>query len=123
MDSSNIYTTNNCNTGCRYRGLRNRGGSCISSGSICQMTRFIINRGARKIIKRFIFFMVTTKLYEINTICIKSYKGWIKKFFTDHTYDVTGRRSWEDSHSRGAEIKVWMVQHSELENYVIIDGH
>jgi hypothetical protein len=54
-------------------------------------------------------------------ICIRSYKGWIKKFFTDYTYDVTGRRSWEGSHSRGAEIKAWMVQHPEVENYVIID--
>ena len=32
------------------------------------MTCFIINSGARKIIKRSIFFMLTTKLYEINTM-------------------------------------------------------
>ena len=32
------------------------------------MMRFIINSGARKIIKRFISFMLMIKLYEINTI-------------------------------------------------------
>ena len=34
------------------------------------MTCFIINSGARKIIKRFISFMLMIKLYEINTIWV-----------------------------------------------------
>ena len=54
-------------------------------------------------------------------VLMKSYKGWLKKFFVDYTYDVTGRHAWNGSTARGAEIKAWLVKHSEVDNYVIID--
>ena len=45
-------------------------GEVVSPVVLCQMTCFIINSGARKIIKRFISFMLMIKLYEINTISL-----------------------------------------------------
>ena len=55
------------------------------------------------------------------SVLIKSYKGWLKKFFVDYTYDVTGRHAYNGSTARGAEIKAWLIKHPEVENYVIID--
>ena len=52
----------------------------------------------------------------------KGQKIWFAKEKRPYTIrDVTGQHSWEGSHSRGAEIEAWTVQHPEVENYVIID--
>lgn len=55
------------------------------------------------------------------SVLMKSYKGWLKKFFIDYTYDVTGRHAYNGSTARGAEIKAWLIKHPEVDNYVIID--
>lgn len=54
-------------------------------------------------------------------ILMKGYRGYIKKFFKDYTYDMSGRFYGEYGNDRGSDIKSWLVRHPEVTNYVIID--
>jgi len=54
-------------------------------------------------------------------ILMKGYRGPIKKFFQDYTYDMSGRFYGEYGPDRGADIKSWLVRNPDVTNYVIID--
>ena len=54
-------------------------------------------------------------------ILMKGYHGYIKKFFKDYTYDMSGRFYGEYGNFRGSDIKSWLVRHPEVTDYVIID--
>lgn len=57
----------------------------------------------------------------LSGILMKGYRGVIKKFFKDYTYDMSGRFYHEYGNVRGSDIKSWLVRHPEVDNYVIID--
>ena len=59
--------------------------------------------------------------YWLQGILMKGYRGYIKKFFKDYTYDMSGRFYGEYGPDRGADIKSWLVRHPEVTDYVIID--
>ena len=59
--------------------------------------------------------------YWLKGILMKGYRGYIKKFFKDYTYDMSGRFYGEYGPDRGADIKSWLVRHPEVTDYVIID--
>lgn len=57
----------------------------------------------------------------LDGILMKGYKGAIKKFFTDYTYDMSGRFYNEFGNVRGSDIKSWLTRNPNVDNYVIID--
>lgn len=57
----------------------------------------------------------------LNGILMKEYNGDIKKFFTEYTYDMSGRFYGEFGNVRGSDIKSWLVRNPDVDNYVIID--
>lgn len=57
----------------------------------------------------------------LNGILMKGYRGAIKKFFSEYTYDMSGRFYGEYGPDRGADIKSWLTRHPEVTDYVIID--
>lgn len=57
----------------------------------------------------------------LNGVLMKGYRGAIKKFFSEYTYDMSGRFYGEYGSDRGADIKSWLVRHPEVTDYVIID--
>ena len=57
----------------------------------------------------------------LDGILMKGYKGAIKKFFTDYTYDMSGRFYNEFGNVRGSDIKSWLTRNPDVDNYVIID--
>ena len=57
----------------------------------------------------------------LNGILMKGYKGVIKKFFKDYTYDMSGRFYNEFGNCRGSDIKSWLSRNPNVDNYVIID--
>ena len=57
----------------------------------------------------------------LNGILMKRYKGIIKKFFKDYTYDMSGRFYGEFGNVRGSDIKSWLTRNTDIDNYVIID--
>ena len=59
--------------------------------------------------------------YWLQGILMKGYRGYIKKFFKDYTYDMSGRFYGEYGNVRGSDIKSWLVRHPEVTDYVIID--
>lgn len=59
--------------------------------------------------------------YWLQGTLMKGFRGYIKKFFKDYTYDMSGRFYGEYGSDRGADIKSWLVRHPEVDNYVIID--
>ncbi len=59
--------------------------------------------------------------YWLNGILMKGYKGAIKKFFTEYTYDMSGRFYGEFGNVRGSDIKSWLTRNPEVTDYVIID--
>ena len=59
--------------------------------------------------------------YWLKGISMKGYRGYIKKFFKDYTYDMSGRFYGEYGNVRGSDIKSWLVRHPEVTDYVIID--
>jgi len=59
--------------------------------------------------------------YWFQGILMKGYRGYIKKFFKDYTYDMSGRFYGEYGNVRGSDIKSWLVRHPEVTDYVIID--
>ena len=54
-------------------------------------------------------------------ILMKGYRGYIKKFFKDYTYDMSGRFYGEFGNNRGSDIKSWLTRNPDVTNYVIID--
>ena len=54
-------------------------------------------------------------------ILMKGYRGYIKKFFKDYTYDMSGRFYGEFGNNRGSDIKSWLTRNPEVTDYVIID--
>lgn len=57
----------------------------------------------------------------LNGILMKGYRGVIKKFFKDYTYDMSGRFYGEYGNVRGSDIKSWLKRNPNVDNYVIID--
>ena len=57
----------------------------------------------------------------LNGILMKGYRGVIKKFFKDYTYDMSGRFYGEYGNVRGSDIKSWLKRNPNVNNYVIID--
>jgi hypothetical protein len=57
----------------------------------------------------------------LNGILMKGYKGFIRKFFAEYTFDMSGRFYGEYGSDRGSDIKSWLVRHPEVDSYVIID--
>lgn len=57
----------------------------------------------------------------LNGILMKEYNGAIKKFFTEYTYDMSGRFYGEFGNVRGSDIKSWLVRNPNVDKYVIID--
>ena len=57
----------------------------------------------------------------LNGILMKEYNGAIKKFFTEYTYDMSGRFYGEFGNVRGSDIKSWLMRNPDVDSYVIID--
>ena len=57
----------------------------------------------------------------LDGILMKGYSEAIKKFFTDYTYDMSGRFYGEFGNVRGSDIKSWLTRNPDVDNYVIID--
>ena len=57
----------------------------------------------------------------LDGIMMKEYKGVIKKFFKEYTYDMSGRFYGEFGNIRGSDIKSWLTRNPDVDNYVIID--
>lgn len=57
----------------------------------------------------------------LNGILMKGYRGVIKQFFAQYTYDMSGRFYGEFGNVRGSDIKSWLTRNPEVDSYVIID--
>lgn len=57
----------------------------------------------------------------LDGILMKEYNGSIKKFFTEYTYDMSGRFYGEFGNVRGSDIKSWLTRNPDVDRYVIID--